>query len=434
MANSAISFSFSGRNEAAQQAAEDYAAELITNVAEETRTAIRAIVVRSIREGIPPLEAARMIRDLIGMTAVQAQAAMNYKAELRLQGLSDDRMQSALEFFSAKKLQERSTTIAQTEILGALNAGSWQSWLQAQKKGLLTGAARKKWITTPDEKLCPVCRPMDRHEEPLNRPFILPNGKRVQYPPAHPRCRCTLGEPTRERSRRSLLALRDAFPDAIRHLRGRGVTTILPSGDLLSVDTPVGRGMIRIVDTVLRLVPSADDIIRNAKAHAGFPFSLLFEPLDGDPWAGADTRDLQNLTLTINPTPEWRSLDRLIRAVDIPDSFAFVNKRHPAEGILIHEYGHLAWRPPSWLSNSIINLPMYAMREGGSEAARTLRKMVGDLGLDPDRLLRKSVSEYSAYAMREFIAETFAALVARTRVADSIRRLYDFLHGPEVGL
>ena len=196
-------FVFSAKDEAAQRAAESLSAEVLSNLSEETRKAIRLLVAKSIREGIPPLEAAKTIRTLIGLSSTQAAAAASYKAELRLKGLSAERIDRTLERYTTSKLRERAETIARTATLGALNAGSLESWKQAQRKGFLSRAARKKFITTPDERLCPICRPMDRQEQPLGKPFVMPDGKALMFPPAHPRCRCTMGEPTSPSGRMS---------------------------------------------------------------------------------------------------------------------------------------------------------------------------------------------------------------------------------------
>jgi len=191
-----VGFAFSAKDEGARLEAQRHAAQLVTNVSEETRKALRALIAKSIREGIPPLEAAKSIRSLVGMNASQAAAAMNYRAELKTQGLSEERVDKALEFYAARKVKERGDTIARTEVLSALNAGSLASWKQAQRKGFLPRNAKKKFITTPDEKLCKTCRPMNKQEQPLQKPFIMPNGGKLMFPPAHPRCRCTMGEPS----------------------------------------------------------------------------------------------------------------------------------------------------------------------------------------------------------------------------------------------
>lgn len=185
-------FSFDGANTAAQRAAERQAASMVTLISEETRAAIRALIVRAISEGIPPYEAARMIRAMVGMNAQQALAAMNYREQLIDSGLSLDRIDLLLERYIAKKVRQRADLIARTEIMDALNDGALEGWKQARADGLLGAGATKEVIVTPDERLCPVCEPLDGQEQPLDKPFLTADGE-FMMPPFHPACRCTAG-------------------------------------------------------------------------------------------------------------------------------------------------------------------------------------------------------------------------------------------------
>jgi len=200
-----VKFGFSARNEEAQKSAKKHAAVLVSNVSEETRSGIRALIVRSIRTGIPPLEAAREIRRTVGLTSQQSLLVDNYRAGLVASGLSQDKMDKSLDRFTNKKLRQRSEMIARTEIMGALNAGSLESWKQAQKQGILPKNSKKKFIITRDEKnrACPICLPVDKQERPFTKPFVLGNGRKVQFPPAHPSCRCTIGDPSKIKTKHS---------------------------------------------------------------------------------------------------------------------------------------------------------------------------------------------------------------------------------------
>lgn len=88
--------------------------------------------------------------------------------------------------------RDRADLIARTETMTASNAGQVGAWEQAIDEGLLTGLEGKEWITTPDDRLCPVCEPMDGVVVAFNEDFDTEDG-RVSYPPAHPNCRCTVG-------------------------------------------------------------------------------------------------------------------------------------------------------------------------------------------------------------------------------------------------
>jgi SPP1 gp7 family putative phage head morphogenesis protein len=164
---------------------------MVAEVTAETRRAIRAIVLRSIREGIPPYDAARLIHSLIGLTERQAQAAANYRASLIDQGLTIARVNTLVDRYVAKKVRERAESIARTEILSALNEGAQESWRQARAEGLLGKGSDKEWIVTPDERLCPYCEPLDGVRVPLDEKFRTGLGE-VSGPPLHPQCRCTI--------------------------------------------------------------------------------------------------------------------------------------------------------------------------------------------------------------------------------------------------
>jgi len=180
-------FRFDGLNPEAQRVAERQAAAMVTAISEETRAAIRALIARSIREGIPPYDAGRMIRGMIGLTDRQAQAAANYREELINQGLEMGRVNTLLDRYVEKKIRDRAESIARTETMAALNEGSRESWRQAQEEGLLGKDAKKEWIVTPDDRLCPNCAPMDGVQVPLEAKFHTPLGD-VDGPPLHPQC------------------------------------------------------------------------------------------------------------------------------------------------------------------------------------------------------------------------------------------------------
>lgn len=86
----------------------------------------------------------------------------------------------------------RAETIARTETMTASNQGQQALWDQAVDEGLLTGKERQVWIVTPDDRLCPICEPLDGQEADFGETFDTELGK-VDGPPAHPRCRCTIG-------------------------------------------------------------------------------------------------------------------------------------------------------------------------------------------------------------------------------------------------
>jgi SPP1 gp7 family putative phage head morphogenesis protein len=178
-------------NPFAVAAARENGARFVTEVTAETRLALRTVVSRAFTEGIPPREAARLVRPLIGLTSRQAQAVLARRTDLVAAGLSRVAAARDAAAYAAKLLRYRATLIARTEIMRASNDGELSAWREAQRMGLL-GRAEKVWIVTPDDRLCPRCRPLDGARAPLGSPFITLRG-RLDGPPLHPSCRCTIG-------------------------------------------------------------------------------------------------------------------------------------------------------------------------------------------------------------------------------------------------
>lgn len=85
---------------------------------------------------------------------------------------------------------DRADKIARTETMRAANQGQLEAWDQAEEQGLLTGDELKEWIVTPDDRLCPICEPLDGVQVGRDEPFDV-DGEQLDGPPAHPRCRCT---------------------------------------------------------------------------------------------------------------------------------------------------------------------------------------------------------------------------------------------------
>jgi len=79
--------------------------------------------------------------------------------------------------------EERARTIAVTEVTRAYSEGNEAAW---RESGSVEG---KEWLTSVDERVCPICGPLHGQIVPLNSDFSGPGGS-FHNPPAHPRCRC----------------------------------------------------------------------------------------------------------------------------------------------------------------------------------------------------------------------------------------------------
>lgn len=149
------SFAFDITNPNAVAWVQQHAAETISGISEDTRSQIREVIEEAFSEQFDVDDLADEIGDIIGDDA-------------------------------------RAEVIARTEVQRASNQGQLEAWDQATEEGLLTGTETKEWIVTPDDRLCPICEPLDGKNVGLNENFDV-DGDSIDGPPAHPNCRCTLG-------------------------------------------------------------------------------------------------------------------------------------------------------------------------------------------------------------------------------------------------
>lgn len=178
-------------NPLAVQVAAQQSAQLVTRVTIETRQAIQTIVSVAIQSGITPRDAARLIRQVIGLNTRQAKALASYRRRLIDGGTVTSRVDTLVERYSAKLLRQRAEMIARTEIITSLSSGQQAAWLAAQQKGLLPQSARTIWITTEDDRACVYCLAMDGKTAPIGGWFETPLGPR-RGPTLHVSCRCAL--------------------------------------------------------------------------------------------------------------------------------------------------------------------------------------------------------------------------------------------------
>jgi len=178
---------FDGKNQRAQEVASRQAARYVRQVSDETKRAINTLIVRAVRDGVPPTETARLLRSVVGLTSQSTAAVVSYYEGLVARGETQATAQRYADKYADKLLKVRTETIARTEIMGALNSGALESARQRQEAGLLQ-EPMKRWTITPDERACRICRPLHGETVQLHQVFSVG----VMAPPAHPRCRCSL--------------------------------------------------------------------------------------------------------------------------------------------------------------------------------------------------------------------------------------------------
>lgn len=175
-----------------------HGAELVTNITEEQRRALNAIISHvSGYTAITPDEAARMIRPTVGLTVGQTLANARHRQAVEAAYLKAHpkcnpktarrKAAESAARYAGRQHRYRAQNIARTELAFAYNAGHYGATKDAQARGYI-GDCVKVWLTAYDERVCPICSQMDDEKRNIDEPFS--NGKLL--PPAHPSCRCAV--------------------------------------------------------------------------------------------------------------------------------------------------------------------------------------------------------------------------------------------------
>ncbi len=127
---------------------------LISQVTDESRIALEAILARSRAQGLDTAKTMRLAIDSVGLTQRQALALGNLRSNLVEQGLKEPAIDARIKRQSSKFLEQRAQTIARTESTAALNQARNMVWGQLQDQGLIEPVAEKQWITARDERVC----------------------------------------------------------------------------------------------------------------------------------------------------------------------------------------------------------------------------------------------------------------------------------------
>lgn len=210
-------FAFDADNPAVQAIIRSRTANLVINIEGSTRNTLKEITEEAIRRGMPPRETAKLVRRTVSLTPRQALAVQRFQEKVvmgdtgaltafqrnsvrrtlrqrgpleagQLDELRVSQLDRVVDEYSARQLQLRAETIARTETFDAVNQGQLAVWQQAADQGLYDrNTAMKEWVVTADDRLCPICRPLQGVKVPMDELFPQVF---LQAPPAHPRCRC----------------------------------------------------------------------------------------------------------------------------------------------------------------------------------------------------------------------------------------------------
>ena len=193
--------------------------EFITNIGEDTRAAIKAILAHGQDAGWTAQQMAEAVRPCIGLTRPDALANTRYRQHVydtllkQNPGMNpqtaEKRAHEAALKYAAKQHRARAEMIANTELAFAYNRGYHEGVRQAMAQGLM-GACEKVWRTAGTNRVCDKCLALNGTRIGFDDPFKI-GGKELyrgmhETPPAHPRCRCVVQyveylPPTRGNSR-----------------------------------------------------------------------------------------------------------------------------------------------------------------------------------------------------------------------------------------
>ncbi|MBX6354554.1 MAG: phage portal protein [Micromonosporaceae bacterium] len=166
----------------------EHVAEAVQAIDEASRAAIREAIRDGLARGLTPAEIAREIRPYIGLTEQQVRQVIRYREQLIAAGTPRTTADRLAERFAEELRRGRALRIAEHELLRATHMAQQLRWEEAIRTGALSPNARKRWNTSLDERVCPVCMPLHGATVPVMETFA---GGFIA-PPAHVACRCHL--------------------------------------------------------------------------------------------------------------------------------------------------------------------------------------------------------------------------------------------------
>jgi len=163
------------------------AARLVRHLESTDREALSLVITRGLEGGKHPYELMDDVRALVGLDPRYAVAVCNYENRLIARGLDRQVIREKVEAYAEKLRQLRAENIARTELITAANEARRSAWKVAEGEGLLPEFCIRRWVITPDDRLCPACMAMEGRKATIRGTY--PGG--VSGPPLHPgSCRC----------------------------------------------------------------------------------------------------------------------------------------------------------------------------------------------------------------------------------------------------
>jgi len=229
-----------------------HGAELVTQLTEEQKGALNAMITRSTYYDVSTAdELSRIIRPCIGLTVPQSKANLNYyngvKAALLKNGLKEPDAKKKAADKAAKYAGEqhryRAMNIARTELASAYNRGGYFAVKEVQAMGYM-GKVKKVWLTAANERVCSMCNHAEGEKVDMEAYFSTG----VLLPPAHPSCRCAVAYEEVGTSESSLIDNFDENSENLSIERVGGETQYYKPVEIDRNDIfPINRGEVNIM-------------------------------------------------------------------------------------------------------------------------------------------------------------------------------------------
>lgn len=172
--------------------AQQHAAELVVEISQETRLAIRDVMQRALIDGLTVTEQQFIFRETVGLTSQLANALYNYEKTLREAGTDPATIRALVADKKEQYLNYRAEMIARTETITTTNAGVYEGIEQGVRDGFINANEYGiEWIVTPDDRLCKYCRPLQGKVVRIGQLFNTLLGP-AKHGALHPNCRCTI--------------------------------------------------------------------------------------------------------------------------------------------------------------------------------------------------------------------------------------------------
>jgi SPP1 gp7 family putative phage head morphogenesis protein len=169
----------------------EHSTELITNIGKNSREAIKHVLGEGINRGRHPLRMAKDLKRSLGLNDRLAKAVMNRRLSLEKADMPLTKVDKIVKKYSEKLLKYRAELIARTESMTAINQGRLDLWKQLEEDEAFPDPMEQEWLTSADERVCPICGPMNGQRRAIGESFEGSEGS-VDAPPIHAQCRCSV--------------------------------------------------------------------------------------------------------------------------------------------------------------------------------------------------------------------------------------------------